>query len=435
MKHLLFVIGVASATGCLDTAAVTGAEQAIENGDYMSRLDQEHLGAVVVNNGEGTGVMLDNKIGITAGHVVDRKVATAGYAWNPEIKASQTYTFSAVDFSLFKLDEPLEMNGSKEGFSNIIGEAAVDDTVLVAGQGYTNAEGAYDGLMHEGRMRVTVVGDPLTPRYTTMLPDPSQIHPGDSGGPSFARGMIIGVHGMAEDATDCPTCRAWDITVFPLFWGIVAASEPWTGNATNLLNIMGVELRVNYEIDYDENTGPWYQLARIANEMCTNRNDQNAGHYTGSFGGDRFGLVCSGRNFKHATVFQSLSSVRYILGLTQPFEAIGWAEANRFAQQDCMARDNFSAGYYTGDRDAADSWTLNCYRGKLYNPTRVELVDAGFPGKDLADTGYAEAMRAADKYCSGRMDFTFTPVRKYKTGFMTGRTEGNNKTYEVLCEY
>lgn len=435
MKQMLFVIGVASASGCV-ADGLSSEEQAIHNGDYTSRADAERYGAVVIGEHRGTGVMLSNSLALSAAHVEGRIASTVHFAWTPESEhiRAETYTFSAVDLAVYKLDRPLKMNGSEEGFENIIGAADVGDTVLTFGQGDLNAEGANDGSMHQGVMRVIEIGGAQYPKYTTLLPDPGQIMAGDSGGPTFDRNQLIGIHGQSASLDNCLTCTAEDITLFPLFWGIVAVSLPWTSENTNLLNIMGAEIRVNDEIDYNEDTGPWEQLARIANEMCVNRSDQVAGHYTGHFGDDRFGLVCSGRDSKHVTVVQSRRSDRVALGAaTARFETMDWGFANELAREDCMQRGQFAAGYYTGDHDASDNWTLVCHVGKAFDATRIELVAGGFPGKDIADTTYAEGMRAADKFCAGRADNL--PPRVYKTGFMTGRTAANNKTYEILCEY
>lgn len=432
MKQFLFVIGVASAAGCVTGAEeVGGAEQALGNGYIVSRVEQERLGLVTVNG--ASGVMLDNRLGLSAGHVVGRNPASVGFVWDTAYPASQTYTFSKADLSVFRLDEPLEMNGSKTGFENLLGQPEVGDLVDTYGQGDRVVLHDSDHVMRGGTMQVTQIGTP-DPVYTEMIQAPSQILNGDSGGPSFDHDVVVGIHGMSETAPNCTNCLSWDITVWPRFWGIVAASTPWGTETTNLLNIMALEIEANREIAYDVATGPWYELARIANTMCTNRSDQSAGHFTGFTGSDRYELACTGKQNKRVKVLKSTPGQRMDVGLTAPYENLGWAEANRFAWNDCRGREITTAGFYTGDWDAGDTWTLNCYRGTVFDAQRVELVSYGFPGKDLADTRYDEAMRAAHKFCAGRTNNETTPPSVYKTGFMTG-FEVIGKSYEILCEY
>lgn len=444
-------IVLVGALGCAEPQLTT-SEQGILFGTPADQAMIERFGALTVAHEagfvtlRGSGVLLENGLGLTAGHVVDDLsyfidpvVAQLGPndTWHP---ARRVYQFGNTltdaqgrhgpDLAVLLFDsDPFTIDGSTTGFTRVIGEAQVGDRLFHMGIGYFMPDGYSDDAMRWGRDNVSLVND----EYIKHTPD--EVYgwtttKGDSGGPSFVDDALVGIHSLVGDIAACTPprppagCIAEDVKLFDLFWAIQAVSLPWPVRAAGVFDVQGIEIRANREIEYDLDTAPWNELARISNKLCTNRSGIAAGHYNGHQSNGRYGVVCSARTGVMTEMVPPDDRNRHE-PIIASLDSVGWAAAARLAHTLCENR-NTVGGWFTGDVDANDNWRLACStNGRYHTVTAAELNSLGWPviGNLDSDVGFAQGLRAAFAYCVHH---------DYDAGFLTGSQIGDS--YGVVCQ-
>lgn len=399
------------------------AEFEVRDGELVPEALHYALGLVGVSG--GSGVMIANDVVLTASHCVDptgnfvtflgvdRRIERWVRFGDPRLYSEQGTV--GPDLALVQLSEPLPL---ATGFGHPYATPEIGETMAVFGFGQTVPGTNGDGNAYRGYVQVIPSATPSLVEYEPSPGTQNMIMLGDSGGPSFVlrdQTYLVGIHSRSNDVS-----LGIDVAVMPYIWGLFSALEPaWTpGRLNQVFDVFGAEIRAIEEPAYNLDLAPWYDIARIGNELCSNRMGFAGGHYNGHQQNDRFGLACSNGTV-YAVEVDDMN--RGDWALRSP-EEVTWAHATRRALEMCRERDS-AGGLFNGKRTADGKWELLCPVGAHFDATGAELASTGWPIGAVDTVGFAQALRAAHGYCTSR-------------GFATGFLDGNQDAehYGVVCQ-
>jgi hypothetical protein len=223
-------------------------------------------------------------------------------------------------------------------------------------------------------------------------------------------------------------CYSYDTLLAPDFWGITLAMDhAWNYQRTiDVFDVWGAEIRTARFGDLDLDGGSWAHVSRVSNRLCTNRGFIG-GHATGHQHGEKTGLACSGPDAYGKAAIYIDARPAELTATGEGFhdvDQVEWAHAARVAKAVCEAH-GAKSGYFTGYQNPGTSYGLACVSQNTANLTATwtELDATGWRVDGVVQTGYAQALRAANGFCA---------TRGFRTGFLTGRQTG--ASYGVTCQ-
>jgi hypothetical protein len=446
----------------------------IIRGDVVKPADQRRLGLVTIGGGGCSGVLLNNQWALTAGHCFRAGVTRAtvvSFGGGASINSSHVYSFGGdalsggardlrgADLALVHLSTPVSINGSTTGFQNFLyqngSSALANSPVLVFGFG-SNAlnPSAGGGVWRLGVMRINTPATTPVNAITNAIaafpvgPNGTVCAWGDSGGPFFVfnaasnrsevaatvvnGNLVCGSLPPAQctqaNTTQITSCFGSDVADLHFAIERIAAAPLWNlAKSAQVFDVSGDEWDgMGYREPglLDVNVQGWETSQRAAGQMCFNRGF-NSGHFNGFENprlGSLYGLACTGPG----ATFVKIPA--FPTNLPQPplgFLPPDWAAAARVAHAACQRLTPNVSGQFTGTWDPQGLLGVFCYSGdvKLFTATRTQIAQTGSPVPDVDAVGWAQAARAAHRFCG---------TQHYTTGFMTGN-QGTD-TVEVLCQ-
>jgi hypothetical protein len=346
------------------------------------------------------------------------------------------------DLALVHVPEGFVVNGSRSGFRTSIRASgpADADTVAMCGAG-GNAYAPGGGVNGAGTLRCgalgvlhgqDIFGNPILNYH--QLPGLGVMYaPGDSGGPAFFEGALVGINsgisfqcaGMPSQsctkgqlttltggfAISVPDFAQWIEAVMLTDWN-PAARVQWID--TRLAEIVGTKVPWS-----NVGSTPWARANRSAQEVCVRRG-YVGGLYTGEALDDKRGVICLGSQV--AQFFDVQQSE--IEALDEPFEdmeTVPWSQAQRMADKLCIAR-GLPHGFFTGNHVDLifTGWVIGLARGLVCQDRSLHWRDVDVatlsassdqPVWSVDWLDWGTASRAAGRYCWNR---------GYTWGYFTG---------------